>query len=610
MALEIKPSEIQRTTIESNNSGLNAWSKWLLFILGDIALSLATWYIGGFAGHIALALQTTTEAVNIGLQLTRIGLEVAYNLGMDYESLTHQDGSLNWNTIFLRSIFILGVEGLPQLTQNIRWLKQVNKLDKFMIEAGVDKPLRQQIKMYSKDFAMVNQLRNLDKVGELVLNSDRLILESGASTFGLNGSLNPLIAGFQAKNVKKQIKNLFGNNIAKQYEKEVFKSQVQRISESILSWNTQLEQTIEKIALFKSLKYTPKYVRAKILKESTIKYIGFDEVNGISKINLFLSVTNQWLAGLKYLNPYIASRKLARGIVKGINRVINPPKKVVEKITEKIAGGTLEDKAVRETFKVPKSIALKYTNEPSKISKVKDFTSDLLERKGKQLINWFGLIPVQSSWILGYRIIFTEIGACIHIFFRPEQTMSKINGFKGKPPIVTHPLSVDELLAWTNAESYGRFYLDNFAYAFDWHKYGILLTVGVNIAPFKIQNTLWNVMRIKRTFNQTAQSIRRIEQWSEIEWDRLMKDQFFTALVKKTASTFTGFSGYINPFLNGLIRGKGFWAMSKELGGRRAGVYVRRVRRRHHKIGLSDITPNKINKHSKSKLYNYKKFKY
>jgi hypothetical protein len=64
-------------------------------ILGDTLLSITTWWLGGFAGEMALALETSIETVKVGLQITSIGVEFGFNLFIDRNSLIKKNGKVN-----------------------------------------------------------------------------------------------------------------------------------------------------------------------------------------------------------------------------------------------------------------------------------------------------------------------------------------------------------------------------------------------------------------------------------------------------------------------------------------------------------------------------------
>lgn len=603
-ALTIKPSEVRKPPPDKEKNNL---THWLIFILGDIALAFATWYIGGFAVGIAQALGTTAEAVRIGLQTTRILTELGWNLGMDKDYLTKMDGSINWNIIFLDTIFVLGFEGAPQIKSDIKWLKQINKLDREMIQRNVPFEMRQIIKQYAKDFDFTQQLKNVDEVAKATFNADkRMILESGASTFTEFKKVSNLLTKYKNKNIQKQIKELFGEKFVQGIKKTAFEKQVRAINTSIKKWNKQLDYEIEKRILFQSFKYTPKYVRQKLFSSfysNEIKYIGWEEVKGISKLNYGMSVFYKWLALGRYLNPFYTSRHLAMGLWKGITTGVKKyNKKILELTGEKSAIKKLEDKFFKNQANITGVIkgkkqltskpVLNYTNRNAITQtrrKTIDEIGDLLIRKEKLLIKAFNIIPVASSWILGYRIITVKgFGFALHIFFRPSETACETNDWKGKPPIITHPMSMEEITMWANASSKGRYYLDNFAYGFDWHKYGLVLNVLGTVAPYKIQNTMWNIIRSKRAIKTTSDAIANLNQWTNLEWDRLIVKEFVPVFASKVFVS-ARIGSYVNPFVRGVIKGKGFWDMVHELSGRRTAITVKRFRRAHHSGSMTNV---------------------
>lgn len=611
-ALTIRPNEIIKPPTQKES---NEWIKWVAFIFADIALSALTFYIGGFAGVIATSLNTTIESVRIGIQTIRVLSEIGFNLGMDAKSLVKRDGSVNWNIIFLDTIFILGFEGIPQIRQNIKNLKEINKLDKIMQTKDIPFEMRQVIKRYAQDFNFSQQVNNIDELAEKVYKAGkREIDESGTSTFREYLKVSELTEKFKEKNIKKQLKELFGEKFAKNIEKKEFEKQITSIQKSIEFWNEQISNNIERRHLFQSLKFTPKWVRRQLLgNNDKVKYIGLDDVKDLGKLNYFLSVLYQWASLLRYINPLIATRRLASGIWHGIRTGI---KKYEKKVW--LASGKTEKfitQRIRESYneklrnfsnKIKGKInpiirpQLAYSNNNAKKRVFqKELESDLFARKEKLLIKAFKLIPVSSSWILGYRMIYTEVGVSLHIFFKPQATACETNDYKGKAPIITHPMSLEEISLFVNSSSKGRYYLDNFAYGFDWHKFGLIMNVAEGVAPYKIQNTLWNIMRLKRVSTTTIRSVRNIENWTNKSWNDIIKKEFVPVLSRRILTSFK-VGTYLNPFVSGLIKGRSFWQMVHELGGRRTTVIVRRFRRAHHSDRISNLSPRHKNNHKRT----------
>lgn len=611
-ALTIRPNEIIKPPTQKES---NKWIKWVAFIFADIALSALTFYIGGFAGVIATSLNTTIESVRIGIQTIRVLSEIGFNLGMDAKSLVKRDGSVNWNIIFLDTIFILGFEGIPQIRQNIKNLKEINKLDKIMQTKDIPFEMRQVIKRYAQDFNFSQQVNNIDELAEKVYKAGkREIDESGTSTFREYLKVSELTEKFKEKNIKKQLKELFGEKFAKNIEKKEFEKQITSIQKSIEFWNEQISNNIERRHLFQSLKFTPKWVRRQLLgNNDKVKYIGLDDVKDLGKLNYFLSVLYQWASLLRYINPLIATRRLASGIWHGIRTGI---KKYEKKVW--LASGKTEKfitQRIRESYneklrnfsnKIKGKInpiirpQLAYSNNNAKKRVFqKELESDLFARKEKLLIKAFQLIPVSSSWILGYRMIYTEVGVSLHIFFKPQATACETNDYKGKAPIITHPMSLEEISLFVNSSSKGRYYLDNFAYGFDWHKFGLIMNVAEGVAPYKIQNTLWNIMRLKRVSTTTIRSVRNIENWTNKSWNDIIKKEFVPVLSRRILTSFK-VGTYLNPFVSGLIKGRSFWQMVHELGGRRTTVIVRRFRRAHHSDRISNLSPRHKNNHKRT----------
>lgn len=603
--LTIKRNEVMAPPpIKSSSS----WETWLFMILGDIALTISTFYLGGVIGGIALASEIPIEYSNIAVQTIRIGAELAFNLGMDKDSLTKNDGSINWNTIFIDSIFSIGNEGIPQMISDIRWLKNINKLQIELEKNGVEPELINIVKQYSRDFNYQYEAKKIDKIFDIDRVSkaeDRIsILDSETSTLNQFKNISQLTSKYSSQNINRQLIKLLGEDGYNVFKETTFKTQIKAINKSLVNWNKELLQKHEKQILFQSLKGTPKWVRNQIFNKQNVKYADWNTYTGLTKVNKVVRVGIEWLKLTRYLNPMIAFRRLGSGtaiIIKNIKvgetRYIRDGEEI---IINKTIGSQLKKlgNKIRPKIKnVRNQIIYDVTSRKNK-RVYNDFESDLLKRNGNNLIKHFKLIPTpESQWILGYRIInIVDNGLYVlHIFFKPEATASQINNWRGKPPVITAPMDYENLLLWETAESKGAFYYNNFMLGYDYHKTSIILNFSMHATPLAIQSTLWNIMWIKRMSHSSIKNLVDIERWTSLDFVRLVERDYAPSLLRRVAQPL-GINSYISTAITAPLMQRSFLSVLQGTAGRRTGIIVRRIRRTPIKKTKSNIMRAKRNK--------------
>jgi hypothetical protein len=569
---------------------------WLGVLFADVLLSIGTWYLGGFAGEIAGALDLTPEIVSTGIRVARYGIDFASNIGG-----AKATGQLSdWRVLYSIAP-IGGAEGLGatrMIWQDIKWF---SKLQKDMREIGIPQEYINSLKQSTKILKFRNEIKFANEIHEKAqritstfvdsVSNDELseAIESQTSTFAHAQGIgyDQELAKLNNKVLKKQLTELFGKRINLSLAGKEADLYADRTSNLIVNLNKKVYGIVERKAFNSNFKYSSLWLKAKLsrtLQEDGVKYMGASEFSGIDKINYFIGVSHSYTKFGRYLNPTVLSRRIGSAVWWTISKAMKKAK--------------LKNSLAREMFEqggMARIVKRKVMRRAGKVIRKADVIlpkawKDHLyywtaEEERAELEIRFNIIPVSSSWIAGYKVFaLPDKTYMLEIFFLPSATKSK-NMPHGKAPIITQPMTILQLTTWANINDKGRYYATHFAWGKinEWVAYG--LNFGGRALPTEYSRLAWGGIKQYRDIKGFMRGIKAIHEINKYDTKTLLENDFSTRVIRRALS-FTGFGIVLSPFLttfitHGGVSGESLGAGLKQFVGRRRVQYVRRFRRRH-----------------------------
>lgn len=321
-----------------------------------------------------------------------------------------------------------------------------------------------------------------------------------------------LINSLKEINVSQKVINLVRLNATELLDKNFFLKVATKTNDVAF-----VTQYLSDVKSANNLKITQKLKGILFTKKDIAKYTNNYQINlittKIQQTQTFFSKKKNITSALEKILTSKTSDKIYKGIQKGtqIVRFLNPAY-TIRYITEK----TLRP--------IAKVINKKIAPLLKKITK-----------KSKYFLKLYvshGIIPVNSTVILGYRVLPVGVGFYqVEFFFRGKETNFKKN-------IKSRPLTTAQFTSWTLAPSPMNWYLDNIAFSRGGHQKGggtlfgsiskqITNYGGLNPLPTQTGRWAYQAYRVYRAYQYVRKFGVARKKWQGWKyWETKVKDNY------------------------------------------------------------------------------------
>lgn len=184
---------------------------------------------------------------------------------------------------------------------------------------------------------------------------------------------------------------------------------------------------------------------------------------------------------------------------------------------------------------------------------------------------------LNSQWIQSYDMLIDMTQGKVQKFpirinFKPLET-------NNKESVITDDIDFNILKEFITADSVGRYYLQNFAYGYDYFNNAFAKLGGaIKSMPLEFQKTLYDMWNVKRDIGGAKRSVLRLKRMNGELFQQELKRSALVGTRNLTSKTGVGFA--VNPFITTAVGRHSVDSAGKSLSSRRLNVARRRIGRR------------------------------